>query len=46
MLAAGGVDVHRVQGDHMTMLRHPNVVSLAARIAACLRATQDEHDQP
>ena len=46
MLAAGGVDVHRVAGDHMTMLRHPNVTSLAARIRACLQSAQRKLEDP
>lgn len=46
MLAAGGVDVHRVTGDHMTMLRHPHVTSLAARIRACLQSAQRELEDP
>ncbi len=44
MLAAGGVDVHRAQGEHMTMLRHPNVTSLAARLSACLDAAQRDFE--
>jgi thioesterase domain-containing protein len=44
MLAAGGVDVHRVPGDHMSLLRQPHVQVLAAKLAACLEEAQRELD--
>ena len=34
--AQGGVDIVRVPGDHMNLLRKPNVQTLAARLTACL----------
>ncbi|WP_224365090.1 type I polyketide synthase [Hyalangium versicolor] len=33
-LAAGGVDVHEVPGDHLSLLKPPYVQELAARLAA------------
>ncbi len=35
-LAQGGVELHRVAGDHYTMLRPPLVAGLAARLRECL----------
>jgi thioesterase domain-containing protein len=37
-LAAGGVDVHEVPGQHLTLLRQPHVRVLAEKLDACLRA--------
>lgn len=36
--AQGGVDVHVVPGDHMQMVREPNVHSLARTLEHCLQA--------
>ncbi len=36
LLAAGGVDVRTVPGDHFTMLREPHVRVLAERLKECL----------
>jgi len=44
MLAAGGVDVHRIPGDHMSLLRQPHVQVLSAKLAACLDEAQRELD--
>jgi len=35
-LASGGVELHRVAGDHYTMLRPPLVAALANRLRECL----------
>ncbi|HXM70970.1 MAG TPA: hypothetical protein VN970_07535, partial [Thermoanaerobaculia bacterium] len=35
-LAPGGIDLHRVAGDHYTMLRPPLVEALAERLRECL----------
>ncbi|NBD13843.1 MULTISPECIES: thioesterase domain-containing protein [Corallococcus] len=37
-LAQGGVDVHAIDGNHMTLLKPPHVQSLAAKVKACLEA--------
>jgi thioesterase domain-containing protein/SAM-dependent methyltransferase/acyl carrier protein len=39
-LAAGGVDVHDLPGDHLTVLRQPHVRVLAEKLRACLDAAQ------
>jgi thioesterase domain-containing protein len=36
-LAAEGVEVHEVPGDHFSMMRPPHVEQLAGRLAACIR---------
>jgi acyl transferase domain-containing protein/thioesterase domain-containing protein/SAM-dependent methyltransferase/acyl carrier protein len=35
-LAAGGVEVHELPGDHLSVLKPPHVQVLAARLAECL----------
>jgi len=35
-LAPAGVELHRVAGDHYTMLRPPHVAALADRLRECL----------
>lgn len=35
-LAAGGLDIHEVPGDHTTLIREPLVHVLAGRLVACL----------
>jgi oxalate---CoA ligase len=41
-LAAGGVEVYDVPGDHATLVKEPHVAVLAERLRACLdRARQD-----
>jgi amino acid adenylation domain-containing protein len=35
-LAAGGVDMHVVPGDHFTMMREPFVTALAERLRGCM----------
>jgi len=35
-LAAGGVEIHEVPGDHNSMLHDPHVQTLAERLMACL----------
>ncbi|HEY0510454.1 MAG TPA: amino acid adenylation domain-containing protein [Thermoanaerobaculia bacterium] len=41
-LAAGGVELHTVSGDHYSMVREPHVRTLAERIAACLENSAKE----
>jgi thioesterase domain-containing protein len=36
-LALGGVEVHEVEGDHLTMLAEPLVKVVGAQLAECLR---------
>jgi amino acid adenylation domain-containing protein len=38
-LAAGGVDVHIVPGNHFTMMREPFVEALAERLRLCINET-------
>ncbi|MFN7949393.1 MAG: amino acid adenylation domain-containing protein [Blastocatellia bacterium] len=42
-LAAGGVEVITVPGDHQTMIKEPDVQHLAQRLQACLDRTQREN---
>jgi amino acid adenylation domain-containing protein len=35
-LVEGGVEVHRMPGNHMSLLREPHVDAVAARLLACL----------
>jgi thioesterase domain-containing protein len=42
-LAAGGVDVHVVPGNHFTMMREPFVEALAERLRNCIN---DALEQP
>ncbi|HYN85680.1 MAG TPA: amino acid adenylation domain-containing protein [Pyrinomonadaceae bacterium] len=41
-LATGGVEIHRVPGNHQTMGLEPNVSALAAELKACLERAQGE----
>ncbi|WP_437840118.1 beta-ketoacyl synthase N-terminal-like domain-containing protein [Sorangium sp. So ce1153] len=36
LLAAGGVDVHAIPGEHLTVVRQPHVVVVADLLRACL----------
>jgi thioesterase domain-containing protein/acyl carrier protein len=40
MLAAGGVEVHEIPGEHLTLLRRPHVQVLGAKLSACLDAAE------
>jgi acyl transferase domain-containing protein/thioesterase domain-containing protein/SAM-dependent methyltransferase/acyl carrier protein len=40
LLAAGGVEVHELSGEHLDLLRQPRVRALAAKLTACLDAVQ------
>jgi thioesterase domain-containing protein len=40
-LAAGGLDLIEVPGDHVTMLREPNTAVLAEHLGRCLDRTRD-----
>jgi thioesterase domain-containing protein len=35
-VAAGGVEIYEVAGDHNTMMREPYVESLSVQLSACL----------
>ena len=41
-LAAGGVDLQQIPGDHNTMFEEPNVGVLAHRIKGCLKMVREE----
>ncbi|WP_224245440.1 type I polyketide synthase [Hyalangium gracile] len=43
-LAAGGVDVHEIPGDHLSLLKPPYVEVLAARLAACVERAREARD--
>jgi thioesterase domain-containing protein len=36
VLAAGGVEVHKIPGEHLELLRPPNVQVLAAKLNDCI----------
>jgi thioesterase domain-containing protein len=40
LLAADGVDVHMMPGNHYSILKEPAVLALADRLKVCLNATQ------
>jgi thioesterase domain-containing protein len=40
--AAGGIEVHEIDGDHGDILNEPNVESLARELRDCLERTQSE----
>ncbi|MCC6554360.1 MAG: polyketide synthase, partial [Polyangiaceae bacterium] len=44
-LAAGGVEVHDLPGEHLTLLRQPHVAVLAEKLGACLAAAQRARGQ-
>ncbi|MEE8587419.1 MAG: alpha/beta fold hydrolase, partial [Acidobacteriota bacterium] len=44
-LAAKGVEVYEMPGNHFTMLRQPHVKSLAERLNACLAGVQDKRKE-
>jgi len=35
-MASEGIEVHEVRGDHLMLLREPNVAILAQELRACL----------
>jgi thioesterase domain-containing protein len=39
-IAAYGVELHEVPGNHFTMIREPNVLVLAERLQDCLKSRQ------
>jgi amino acid adenylation domain-containing protein len=41
--AAGGIEVHEIDGDHGNILNEPQVRQLAAEMRACLENAQPEH---
>jgi thioesterase domain-containing protein len=43
MLAADGVDVHDMPGEHLTLLRDPHVRTLAERLHGCLEEARHRH---
>ncbi len=40
-LVQGGLEVHEVPGDHLSMLLEPHVQDLAEKLALCLSKAQD-----
>jgi thioesterase domain-containing protein len=44
-LAGGGVELHRVPGNHLTMLRKPYVQVLAEQLTACIDKAQATGNQ-
>jgi amino acid adenylation domain-containing protein len=44
--AAGGLDLHEIDGDHGNILNEPNVRLLAAELRHCLERAQSEQQQP
>jgi thioesterase domain-containing protein len=45
-LAQGGVEIHDVEGDHLTMLAEPLVKAVAAQLSECLRRGYERHALP
>jgi amino acid adenylation domain-containing protein len=43
-LAGGGVEVHRIPGNHLTMLRKPHVQVLAEQLRVCIEKAQANAD--
>ncbi len=46
VLAAGGVQVHRVPGYHETMVAEPHVAVLARVLQSCLAEAEENHTDP
>jgi amino acid adenylation domain-containing protein len=44
--ADGGLEVHAIPGNHMTMLEPPHVEGMAATVSACLKKVQAEAVAP
>jgi thioesterase domain-containing protein len=42
-LAQGGVEIHEVDGDHLSMLREPDVQSVAHELKECLEREMGRH---
>jgi thioesterase domain-containing protein/acyl carrier protein len=42
-LAANGLEIHDIPGEHSTMFQPPNVITTAQKLDACIRATFSEH---
>jgi amino acid adenylation domain-containing protein len=41
-LAAGGVDVHEIPGNHIDIVKEPHVQALGEKLQACLDAVQEQ----
>ncbi len=39
-LAGGGIDVHKIPGSHLDIVKEPHVQELAKKLSACLQRTQ------
>jgi aspartate racemase len=37
LLVKGGLEIHDVPGDHLSMLQEPNISVLAERLKACIQ---------
>jgi len=46
MLAAGGVEVHRLPGEHLTLLREPHVREVARVLRSCLARAEEGELNP
>ncbi len=44
-LAAGGVEVHEIPGEHLDITSEPNVQTLAAKLRACLSQAQGSNEK-
>jgi len=44
-IAAGGVDVHEISGNHINIIKEPHVSALADELRGCLNRSR-KHDQP
>ncbi len=42
MLAAGGVEVINLDGEHLTVLRHPHIEGLVRALSGCLARARRE----
>ncbi|NEP35277.1 MAG: hypothetical protein F6K38_28820, partial [Moorea sp. SIO3B2] len=40
-MAASGIEVHHIPGDHISMMLEPNVRVLAEKLKACLAVRQN-----
>jgi thioesterase domain-containing protein len=40
-LAAGGVDVHEISGNHINIIKDPHVRELADELRGCLEQVQE-----
>jgi thioesterase domain-containing protein len=41
-LATGGVDVHKIPGNHFSILHEPNVQALGEQLRKCVEETREK----